>query len=103
MVIIKYISLDTRYNRVRTHQFVLLNHFHYGVKVSFPFYFYSSMHKNIFWHKKKPTSNSSLHEGLLLLIYEYFKAQCRSKTLAHVGGTSKDIRSSKFSSDLEEF
>lgn len=77
--IIEYIYLDMIFDSVRTHHFVLLNHFHYGVKVSFPFYFYNSMHKNIYVQKKKPTFNPSLHEGLLLLIYEHFKAQSRSK------------------------
>ena len=72
--IIEYISLDTRFDRVRTHHFVLLNNFCYGVKVSFPFYLYTSMCKVIFGHKKKPSTNLALHEGLLLMIYEHFKA-----------------------------
>ena len=75
--IIEYISLDMRFDRVRTHHFVLLNHCHYGIKVSFPFYLYTSMHKNIFVHKKKPTSNLAMHEGLLLLIYDpYLGSGC---------------------------
>lgn len=45
--IIDFISLDTSFDRVRTQHFVLTNHFLYGVKVSFPFYLYSSIHKNI--------------------------------------------------------
>ncbi len=72
--IIEYISLDTRFDRVRTHHFVLLNHFYHGVKISFPFYLFTSMCKGISRHKKKPFVNPTLHEGLLLLIYEHFKA-----------------------------
>ena len=95
--IIEFISLDTRFDRVRTNHFVLLNHFSYGVQVSFCFYLFSSMNKNILWYKKKPSANISLHEGLLLLLFEYFKAQSRSKPLHLVVDISKDIGSSNFS------
>lgn len=71
--IIKYISLDTIFNRVRTHHFVLLNHFRHGINISFPFYLFTSMSKGIEGFKKKPTANPTLHEGLLLLVYEYLK------------------------------
>ena len=46
-VIIEYISLDTRFNMVRTHHFVLLNHFRHGIKISFPFYLFTFMSKGI--------------------------------------------------------
>ena len=95
--IIEYISLDMRFDRVRTHHFFLLNHFCYGVKVSFPFYLYSSMHKNIFGYKKKPSANPALHEGLLLLLYEHFKAQSRSKSMSHVVVASEETGSYEFS------
>ena len=72
--IIEFISLDTRFDRVRTHHFVLLNHFCYGVQVSFSLYLFSSMNKNISGYKKEPSANPALHEGLLLLLFEYFKA-----------------------------
>ena len=100
--IIEYISLDTRFDRVRTHHFVLLNHFHYGVKILFPFYLYTSMCKGISRHKKKPSKNLALHEGLLLLIYEHFKAQTRSKTLTQGVDASVETGSSSFSSDMND-
>ena len=46
-VVIEFISLDTRFDRVRTHHFELLNHFCHGIKISFPFYLFSSLSKNI--------------------------------------------------------
>ena len=60
------------------------------------------MSKNIVGYKKKPSANPALHKGLLLLIYEYFKVQTRSKSLAHIGDVSKDIGSSNFSSDSKD-
>ena len=72
--IIEFISLDTRFNRVRTHHFVLLNHFRHGIQISFPFYLFSSLSKNIVGYKKKPSANLALHEGFLLLVYEFLKA-----------------------------
>jgi hypothetical protein len=100
--IIEFISLETRFDRVRTHHFVLLNHFHYGTKVSFPFYLFSSMNKNISGYKKKPSANPALHEGLLLFLYDYFKAHSRSKSLAHVVVASEETGSSNFSSDTKD-
>lgn len=46
-VVIEYISLDNRFDCVRTHHFVLLNHFRHGIKISFPFYLFTSMSKAI--------------------------------------------------------
>ena len=45
--------------------------------------------------------NPTLHEGLLLLIYEYFKTQTLSKTPLHGVVSSKDSDSSSFSFDIE--
>ena len=44
------------------------------------FYLLNSLSKVVESFKKKPTINSSLHEGLLLLIYEHFKAYTISNT-----------------------
>lgn len=100
--IIEFISLDMRFDRVRNHHFVFLSHLCYGVKVSFPFYLYSSMHKNILGYKKKPNANLALHEGLFLFLYEHFKAQSRSKSLSHVVVASKEMGISNFTSDTED-
>ena len=72
--IIEYITLDPRFDHVRTHHFILLNHFWHGSKISFPYYFLTSRSKAVSSFKKKPTINLALHEGLLLLIHEHFKA-----------------------------
>ena len=72
-VIIEYISLDTRFDRFGTHHFILLSHFMHGIKISFPFYLFTSMRKGIEGFKKKPTANPTLHECFLLLVYEYLK------------------------------
>ena len=77
--IIEYITLDPRFDRACTHHFVLLNHFWHNVKISFPFYLLTSMSKAVDNFKKKPIVNPTLHEGLLLVIYEHFKAQTISK------------------------
>ncbi len=39
-IIIEYISLDPRIDRIRMHHFVMLNHFRNGIKISFPFYLF---------------------------------------------------------------
>ena len=61
-ILIEYITLDPRFDRIRTHHFVLLKNFTHGVKISFPFYLYTSMSKGIEGFKKKPITNSSLHK-----------------------------------------
>ncbi len=73
--IIEYITLDPRFDRVRTYHFVLLNHFYHDIKISFLYYLFTSMNKAISSFKKKPSVNPTLYVGLLLLIHEYFKAQ----------------------------
>ena len=60
------------------------------------------MCKCIFGHKKNPSTNSALHEGSRLLIYEHFKAQTRGKTLTRVVDASVDTGSSSFSSDMDD-
>ena len=72
-VIIEYISLDSRFDRIKMHHFILLNHFRHGIKISFPFYLFTSMSKGIEGLKRKIIANPALHEVLLLLVYEYLK------------------------------
>ena len=92
-VVIELIYLDTRFDRVRTHHFVLLNHFRHGIKISFPFYLFTSLRKNIVGFKKKSSANLALHEGFLLLVYEYLKTQTRGKYLGHSVDALEDTRS----------
>ena len=93
-IIIEYVTLDPRFDRVRTHHFVLLNHFRHKVKIYFPLYIYTFMKKNIEGFNKCPVKNPALHEGLLLMIYEFLKTQTRGKTIGDSGGTSEDTASS---------
>ena len=72
-ILIEYITLDPRFDRIRMHHFVLLNHFRYGLKKFVPFRLYTSMSKGIEGFKRKPIANPTLHEGLLLLVYEFFE------------------------------
>ncbi len=98
--VIKYITLDPRFDKPRTHHFVLLNHFWHSRKISFPFYLLTSMSKAVVSFKKKPTNNPALHEGLLLLIYEHFKAQ----TISNAPPQTENVTSgnSSFSSDSDD-
>ena len=89
-IIIEYITLEPRFDRVRIHHFVLLNHFRHKVKISFPFYIYTSMTKNIESYKKCPVKNPARHKGLLLLIFEFLKTQTRGKSIGVSGGSSED-------------
>ena len=98
--VIEYITLDPRFDRVRTHHFVILNHFRHGVKISLPFYLFNSMNKAISSFKKKVSANPALHEGLLLLIHEHFHAQTLSKN--PIQGAEADKSSSSFSSDSDD-
>ena len=98
--VIEYITLDPRFDRVRTHHFVILNHFRHGVKISFPFYLFNSMNKAITSFKKKASANPALHEGLLLLIHEHFHAHNISKN--PIQGAEVDKSCSSFSSDSDD-
>ena len=73
--------------------FFLLKHFRHGVKISFPFYIYTSMSKGIEGSKEKPVTNPTLHEGLLLLFYKFLKTQTRGKSLGDPGSESEDTTS----------
>lgn len=104
-VIIKYIFLDTRFNCLCMNHFVLLNHFRYDAKISIPFFLYSSINENINDYKEKPISNPTFHEGLLLLIYEFFKDHTIGKgikSLEEGNDESKDSREDYIPSDTED-
>ncbi len=62
-ILIEYITLDPRFDKIRTHHFVLLNHFRHGVTISLPFYLYTSMFKSIKSFKKKPVTNPASMKG----------------------------------------
>lgn len=79
---------------------MILNHFHHGSKISFPFYLFNSMDKAISSFKKKVTVNPAFHEGILLLIHEHFYAQTISNN-PHQGAEA-DKGSSSFSSDSDD-
>ena len=72
--VIEYFTFDPRFDRAPTHHFVILNHFRHKVRFSFPYYLLTSMCKAVESFKRKPIANPALHEGLLLLIHEHFKA-----------------------------
>lgn len=101
-IVIEYITLDTRFDRVRTHHFVLLNHFRHGIKISFLYYLLTSMSKAISSFKKKTSVNPALHEGLLLLIHKYFKAQTISNNPSHDADAIEDTDNTSFSSDSND-
>ena len=80
--IISYITLNTRFDRIWTHHFIILDHFRYGTKISIPFYLFFSVNKSIMDFKKRVYANPAFHEGFLLLIYENFKAQTHRRVVA---------------------
>lgn len=92
-IIIEYFTLDPRFDRIRSHHFVMLNHFRHAVKIYFPFFLFTSMSKSIKGFKNKPINNLALHEGLLLLVYEFLKAQTRGKSLGDLGNNSETASS----------
>ena len=49
--------------------------------------------------EKKPTINPALHEGLLLLIHEHFKAQMINNNPSH--DANADTSSTSFSFDFD--
>ena len=59
------------------------------------------MSKSIASYKKKPSVNLALHEGFLLLVYEYLKTQTRGKYLGHFGDASEHTGSFTFSNSKE--
>jgi hypothetical protein len=89
-IIIEYFSLDPMFDRIRSHHFVMLNHFRHPVKIYFSFFLFTSMSKIIEGFKNKPINNPALHEGLLFLVYEFLKAQTRGKSLGDLGNDSEE-------------
>lgn len=68
-----YITLDSWFTRIFSHHFFLLNHFRYGIKISIPLYLYTSLNSSINGIRENVVTNPPLHDGLMLLIYEYIK------------------------------
>ena len=91
--------LDIRFDHICTYHFVLLNHFRYGVKISIHFYLYSSMNDNIHDFQDKKMRNLALHEGMLLLLYEYFKFGIISKKIKN---KKEGKRVKRDSNDIDE-
>ncbi len=58
------------------------------------------MAKNIEGFKKCPIKNHILHEGLLLLIYEFLTTQTIGKTIGDLGSASEDTTSSDSGDEL---
>ena len=58
--------------------------------------FFTSMSKSIEGFKRKPIANPTLHEGLLLLVYEFLKTQARGKSIGDLGCASEDTISLDF-------
>ena len=100
--LIEYVTLDSHFDRVRTYHFVLLNHFWHGVKILFTFYLFTSLCKALSSFKKKPSANPALHEGLLLLMHEHFKALSISRNPSQNVSISDVLGSSSFSSDSDD-
>lgn len=92
-IIIEYFTLDPRFDRIRSHHFVILNHFRHVVKILFPFFPFTSMSKSIEGYKNKPINNPALHEGLLFF-FEFLKAQTKGKSLGNLDNDSEDTTSS---------
>ena len=59
------------------------------------------MSKAIYSFKKKTSTNPTLHEGLLLLIHEYCKAQTISNNPLHDVDATENTGNSSFSSDFD--
>ena len=66
------------------------------------------MNENINDYQEKHTRNPVLHEGLLLLIYEFFKAGAMEKQIKYRKegkkgrGESKELEEDYFPSSIEE-
>lgn len=84
-VIVYYVTLDEIFSWVSTHHFIILNPFMHAIKISISFYLYTSMNDNIHGIRDRVFTNPLMHEGLMLLIYEYFKSHSISKKIAEKG------------------
>ena len=70
----EYFILDGRSKRVHKFHFIFLNHFHHNDRISFPFYLRFSLLHSLHAHRRKE-SHPILHEGLILLIENYYKTK----------------------------
>lgn len=73
MALMHCFTLDGRYSALYGNHFVMLNHFHHGNLISFPFYLLLWLEDGIADFRRNPR-NSFLHEGLMLLIFKHIKA-----------------------------
>lgn len=74
-VIMEFFTLDDKFMKIYGYHFVMLNHFRHKVNIYFPFYFLSSLNANINEHRENPHINPVIHQGLILPIYDQFKAK----------------------------
>lgn len=75
MALMRYFILDGRYTTLYGHHFVMLNHFQHSKLISLPFYLVLSLEEGIANFRKNPR-NTFLHEGLILLVIDFIKANC---------------------------
>lgn len=66
-----YFILVGRVSKVHLYHFVFLNHFHYKKIISFNFFLENYLLSRLKAHKQK-ASRTIIHEGLILLIIEFF-------------------------------
>lgn len=71
--IMRYITLDGRFTKVYGYHFVLLNHFRYDEKVNIPYFLICSMNATIKAHRDNPKGDTTMHQGLMVLIYDHLK------------------------------
>lgn len=72
--IMHYITLDGRFTKVYGYHFMMLNHFRYKDKFNMPYFLICSMNSTIKAHRENPKGDISMHQGLMVLIYEHIKA-----------------------------
>ncbi len=80
-----YFILDGCFSSVYNYHFVFLNHFHHKKRISLPSYLAKSLLRSLNARRKK-ASRPILHEGLILLIAENYKAHTPMASMSTVKG-----------------
>lgn len=89
-VIMEYITVDEHFTRVYGYHFALLNHFHYKVRVLFPYYLFCSLRKNLDVHKKNHRRFPILHTRLIRLIVEHYQKNSVPANLETLPNSKED-------------
>lgn len=93
--IMEFITLDERFTRVYNYHFVILNHFRYKEKISIPYYLFCVLNVGIKDVISNPKTNPTMHEGLMVILYNHIKNTIVHLNITKVSESDKELEDSE--------